>query len=360
MMTYDPAFMNTAACRSKITFIDGDKGILLYRGYPIEQLAEHSDFLETSYLLLFGELPSDTAARGLDARNRRTRCCPRTSGSWWKASARTRTRWACSSADRRRCRPSIRKPRTSPTRSSRRLQMVRLDRQGAERSRPMRYRHLVGRPFVLPDSRSELYGQLPQHAVQDDGGSLQAAPRARARARRAVHPARRPRAELQHGDDAQYRQLARRPVCGAGGRSGGALRPAARRRQRGGAAHARARSGRQGERPGVHQARQERRGPADGLRPPGLQVVRSARQDHQAHRRPGVRGHRQEPAARDRRSSSSASRWKTTTSCRGSSTRTWTSTPASSTRPWGSRSTCSRCCSPFRAPPAGWPSGKRC
>jgi len=60
MMTYDPAFMNTAACRSKITFIDGDRGILLYRGYPIDQLAEHSDFLETSYLLLFGELPSDT------------------------------------------------------------------------------------------------------------------------------------------------------------------------------------------------------------------------------------------------------------------------------------------------------------
>ncbi|HEY3885758.1 MAG TPA: citrate synthase [Vicinamibacterales bacterium] len=57
MMTYDPAFMNTAACRSSITFIDGDKGILLYRGYPIEQLAEHSDFLETAYLILFGELP---------------------------------------------------------------------------------------------------------------------------------------------------------------------------------------------------------------------------------------------------------------------------------------------------------------
>ena len=57
MMTYDPAFMNTASCRSRITFIDGDKGVLLYRGYPIEQLAEHSDFLETAYLILFGELP---------------------------------------------------------------------------------------------------------------------------------------------------------------------------------------------------------------------------------------------------------------------------------------------------------------
>jgi citrate synthase len=58
LMTYDPAFMNTANCRSAITFIDGDKGILLYRGYPIEQLAEDSDFLETAYLILFGELPT--------------------------------------------------------------------------------------------------------------------------------------------------------------------------------------------------------------------------------------------------------------------------------------------------------------
>jgi citrate synthase len=58
MMTYDPALMNTAACRSRITFIDGNKGVLLYRGYPIEQLAEHSDFLETAYLILFGELPA--------------------------------------------------------------------------------------------------------------------------------------------------------------------------------------------------------------------------------------------------------------------------------------------------------------
>lgn len=58
LMTYDPAFMNTASCKSKITFIDGDKGILRYRGYPIEQLAEKSNFLEVAYLLLYGELPS--------------------------------------------------------------------------------------------------------------------------------------------------------------------------------------------------------------------------------------------------------------------------------------------------------------
>ena len=58
LMTYDPAFMNTASCRSAITFIDGDKGILRYRGYPIEQLAEKCSFLEVAYLLCEGELPT--------------------------------------------------------------------------------------------------------------------------------------------------------------------------------------------------------------------------------------------------------------------------------------------------------------
>jgi citrate synthase len=58
LMTYDPAFMNTASCKSAITFIDGDKGILRYRGYPIEQLAEDATFLEVAWLLRHGELPS--------------------------------------------------------------------------------------------------------------------------------------------------------------------------------------------------------------------------------------------------------------------------------------------------------------
>jgi citrate synthase len=60
LMTYDPAFMNTAACRSAITYIDGDKGILRYRGYPIEQLADRATFLEVAYLLSEGELPTKT------------------------------------------------------------------------------------------------------------------------------------------------------------------------------------------------------------------------------------------------------------------------------------------------------------
>jgi citrate synthase len=58
LVSYDPGFMNTASCQSKITYIDGDKGILRYRGYPIEQLAEQSTYLETAYLILHGELPT--------------------------------------------------------------------------------------------------------------------------------------------------------------------------------------------------------------------------------------------------------------------------------------------------------------
>lgn len=60
LLSYDPAFMNTACCESRVTYIDGDKGILLYRGYPIEQLAERCTFLEVAYLLLKGELPTES------------------------------------------------------------------------------------------------------------------------------------------------------------------------------------------------------------------------------------------------------------------------------------------------------------
>src|SRR6201994_4847815 len=71
LFTYDPGFTSTASCQSKITYIDGDAGVLLYRGYPIEELAENGDFLETCYLLLYGDLP--TAAQKADFDYRVTR-----------------------------------------------------------------------------------------------------------------------------------------------------------------------------------------------------------------------------------------------------------------------------------------------
>src|SRR5947208_11545943 len=68
MFTYDPGFTSTGSCESKITYIDGDEGVLLYRGYPIEQLAENGDFLETCYLLLYGELPTKAQKQDFDYR----------------------------------------------------------------------------------------------------------------------------------------------------------------------------------------------------------------------------------------------------------------------------------------------------
>src|SRR5208283_3595545 len=71
MFTYDPGFTSTASCESEITYIDGDEGVLLYRGYPIAQIAEGGDYLETCYLLLYGELP--TPAQKTDFEYRVTR-----------------------------------------------------------------------------------------------------------------------------------------------------------------------------------------------------------------------------------------------------------------------------------------------
>src|SRR4030081_4001595 len=63
LLSYDPAFLNTASCRSAITFIDGERSILRYRGYPIQELAERTTFLEVAYLLIHGELPDPTQPR---------------------------------------------------------------------------------------------------------------------------------------------------------------------------------------------------------------------------------------------------------------------------------------------------------
>ena len=92
--TYDPGFMSTASCNSAITYIDGDKGELLYRGYPIEQLATNCDFLETCYLLLYGELPNAGAEGGVRrSSSRTTRWSTSRCSSSCAASAATRIRW---------------------------------------------------------------------------------------------------------------------------------------------------------------------------------------------------------------------------------------------------------------------------
>ena len=93
MFTYDPGFTSTASCNSEITFIDGGKGQLLHRGYAIESLADHGDFLETCYLLLYGDLPNAPEKKTSLNALHTTRCCT----SRWRvsslASAVMRTQW---------------------------------------------------------------------------------------------------------------------------------------------------------------------------------------------------------------------------------------------------------------------------
>ena len=270
LMTYDPAFMNTAACRSAITYIDGDKGILEYRGYPIEQLAERSTYLETAYLVIFGELPSESQ---LKAWTREITLHTMLHENIKKLMEGFQYRRASNGRvpEHRRCVLHLLSGRKEHLR-----------REVAEEADPPA--HCQGpddcrlrlppqhRPSLhLSRQRTELRRQLPEHAVPDDRAEIPGEPHPRARARSAVHPARGPRAELQHDGDARHRQLPCRPVLRNGGRRGSALRSAARRGQRSGAAHAPGdRQCRQG--PRVHQAGQGGRGAADGLRPPGLQV----------------------------------------------------------------------------------------
>ena len=93
IFTFDPGYGATASCESKITYIDGDEGILLYRGYPIEQLAEKSNFLEICYLLLNGDLPNAASARISNSAYCGIPCCMSRSANSTMASAAMRTRW---------------------------------------------------------------------------------------------------------------------------------------------------------------------------------------------------------------------------------------------------------------------------
>lgn len=116
--TYDPGFTSTASCRSELTYIDGDEGVLLHRGYPIGELAENSSFMEVAYLLLNGELPSGTSCRPSPTPSRAIPWCM---SSWRRssvASAATRIRWRSCAASSARCRPSITTRPTSMIRCS--------------------------------------------------------------------------------------------------------------------------------------------------------------------------------------------------------------------------------------------------
>ena len=238
LMTYDPAFMNTASCQSAITYLDGDKGILRYRGYPIEQLAEHCTFLEVAYLLLHGELPTSDELDVLELRGHAPHHDPREREEvHGRFPLRRAPHGHPASARWRRSPRSIRKPAMSHDPQVRRKQIVRLIGKMPTLA-AYAYRHRLGLPYIYPDPELGYTKNYMNMLWKRTGAEVRGQPGAGARARGALHPARRPRAELQHQHHARRGQLRRRPLRHHGRRHRRALRPAARRRQRRSAAHA--------------------------------------------------------------------------------------------------------------------------
>ena len=214
LMSYDPAFTNTASCRSKITFIDGDKGILRYRGYPIEELAENSNYLEVAYLVVKGELPNEQHYRA------------------WEENIKTHTMVHENIKNfmegfRYDAHPMGMLVGTIGAMStfypdakeiydleSRRLQTRRLIGKMPTLA-AWAYRHTRGLPYVYPDNDLSYAGNFLSMLFKMTELQLQAQPDARARARHPVHPARRSRAELLGQRDALGGKLAGRSLLGA-------------------------------------------------------------------------------------------------------------------------------------------------
>ena len=273
MMSYDPAFNNTALCKSKVTFIDGDAGILRYRGYPIEELAERSTYLETAYLILHGELPTraqldewtyhvmhhtfihESIKKFLDGFHYDAHPM----GMMISAVAALSTFY-----------PDAKDIFNA---ESRRKQTCRLIGKMPTLA-AFAYRHSLGMPYAYPDNELSYPGNFLNMLFKTTELKYRPNPDARARARRAVHPARRSRTELLGKCHALRGQFACGSVFGHRRGHRRALWPAARRRQRGSAAHA-AGYRIDCQRPGLYQARQIRREEADGLRPSHLQELRS-------------------------------------------------------------------------------------
>ena len=252
MFTYDPGFTSTASTESKITYIDGDEGVLLYRGYPIDELAENGDFLETCYLLLYGELP--TASQKADFDYRVTRhtmvheqmnrffngfrrdahpmsimvACVGALAAFYHNSIDINDPWQREIA-------SIRMIAKMPTIAA------------------MAYKYSIGQPFVYPKNDLDYCSNFlrmcffgPVRGVQGQSGAVPGAgPN--------IHPARRPRAERLDLDRAPRGLIGRQSFRLHRGRHRLPLGSGARRRQRGGAEDAgRDRHGR--EHPEIYRA----------------------------------------------------------------------------------------------------------
>ena len=204
LFIYDPAYMQTAACKSAVTYLDGDAGILRYRGYPIEQLAENSTYLEVAYLLLNGELPNpeqlatwttDVTHHTFIHENMRKRFVD---GFHYDAHPMGMLVSAIAALG-----TFYDDAKEIKDKDSRDKQILRLIAKMPTLA-AMSFRFSVGLPFVYPNNNLVVPGQLPQHDVAHRR-RLRDRPAPRAGDGRAVHPPRRPRAELRHHGDARRR-----------------------------------------------------------------------------------------------------------------------------------------------------------
>ena len=237
-MTYDPAFMNTANCRSAITYIDGDKGILLYRGYPIEQLAEHSDYLETAYLILFGELPTAAQQQAWTREITHPHDAPRERQEVHGGVPVRRASDGHLPQHGRRALDVLSATRSrSSTRSRGSRQTHRLIAKVPSIA-AYAYRHSIGRPYIYPDNDLSFTGNFLNMLFKMTELKYQPNP-VLARALDVLF--------ILHADHEQncsttaMRNIGSShvdPYSALAGAVGGALRSAARRRERGGAADA--------------------------------------------------------------------------------------------------------------------------
>ena len=230
LLSYDPSLLNTATVRSSVTYIDGDAGILRYRGYPIEQLAEHSTYLEVVYLLLNGELPNtdqllefekDIRYRTMVLENVRKMM------ETYRYDAHPMGMLVSMMGTMSTYYPEARNV-ADP--EARKVQTVRAIGKVATVA-AWCYRHTLSYPFIYPDNDLTYFRQLPEHAVPHGGAEVRAESRYRAGHRRAVHPARGSRAEREHECDARHREFTIGSLLSLGGRDWLAVRPVARRRE---------------------------------------------------------------------------------------------------------------------------------
>ena len=230
---YDPAYTQTAATSSAITEIDGENGILRYRGYPIEELAEKSSYLEVAYLLIFGELPTedqfaewvhDITYHTFIHENVRKRFLEgfhhdaHPMGMLVSAIAALSTFY-----------PNAKDIEDEDNRYRQTVRLIAKMPTLAAGLPPLQRRPAVRLPGQLP----RLHGQLPLDDVEDRRAPLRRQLRPGPRPRHAVHPPRRPRAQLRHGHHADDRLVQLRPVLRRRRRRRRALRPPPRRGQRG-------------------------------------------------------------------------------------------------------------------------------